>query len=90
MGKTGFLFLGAAVGAAVGIAVNYVFGPPDDALFDERYRSRWDRAVETGDRAADEREAELRRQFAAAKRTRPRDQAKPQDAASGQLPDMGG
>ena len=83
MGKTSFFLIGAAVGAAVGLAVNYVFGPTNDALFDERYRSRWDHALEEGELAADEREAELRRQFASAKRSRPQIQAD----SDRQLPD---
>jgi hypothetical protein len=83
MGRTSFFLIGAVVGAAVGLAIDYVFGPTKDALFDERYRSRWDHALEEGERAADEREAELRRQFTAAKRSRPRSSA--DDAR--QLPD---
>ena len=70
MGKTGFLLVGAAVGAAVGVVFNYVFGPPNDAKFNAAYRSRWDQALEDGERAADEREAEMRRQFAVAKQSR--------------------
>lgn len=88
MGKTGFLLVGAAVGAAVGVVFNYVFGPTDGARYDESYRSRWDKALEDGDRAADEREAEMRRRFEAAKRPRP---AAPNSPATpnndvGQLP----
>ena len=83
MGKSGFFLIGAVVGAAVGVAINYVFGPTKDAIFDERYRSRWDHALEEGERAADERENELRNQFAAAKRSRP----KMQDDDNRQLPD---
>ena len=86
MGKVSFLLIGAAVGAAAGIVINYVFGPPDDAVFDERYRSRWDRALEEGERAGEDREAELRRQFAAAKIARPKSQAD----GSPQLPDASG
>ncbi len=70
MGRTGFLLVGAAVGAAVGIVFNYVFGPTEDAQFNEAYRSRWDKALEDGERAADEREAEMRQGFEAAKRRR--------------------
>lgn len=67
MGKTSNLIIGMALGAAVGIAINYLFGPTLDAQFNAQYRSRWDRALEEGKVAAAEREAELRRQFEVAK-----------------------
>jgi hypothetical protein len=72
MSRAGFFLIGAAVGTAVGIVINYVFGPTDDTEYNAAYRSRWDQAVEDGDRAADEREVEMRRQFSAAKTARPK------------------
>ncbi|MDQ3247899.1 MAG: hypothetical protein M3Q45_01700 [Chloroflexota bacterium] len=67
MGKFSNLIIGAALGATVGVVVNYLFGPANDAPFDATYRSRWDKAIEDGKQAADEREAELRRLFIEAK-----------------------
>jgi gas vesicle protein len=62
--------IGAALGAAVGLVINYLFGPATGAEFNDKFQSRLDKAVEDGERAAQEHEAELRRQFEAAKRAR--------------------
>ncbi len=69
MGKTSNLVIGIAIGAAVGVVINYLFGPTLDAEFNNLYQSRWDRAIEEGKQAAAEREAELRRQLVEAQRT---------------------
>ncbi len=71
MGRTSNFIIGALVGTAVGLAVNYVFGPANQATYDREYRSRLDKALEDGQHAADAREAELRRQFELGKRSRP-------------------
>ncbi len=63
MGKTSNFVIGAVLGTAVGVVINYLFGPARDTQFNAQYRSRWDQALEDGKQAADEREAELRRQF---------------------------
>jgi gas vesicle protein len=68
MGKLSNFLIGAALGAAVGVALNYIFGPAQDTEYNQNYRSRLNKALEEGDRAAQEHEAELRRQFELAKR----------------------
>jgi gas vesicle protein len=68
MGKLGNFLIGAALGAAVGVVINYLFGPAQGSEFNGNYRSRLAKALEEGDRAAEEHEAELRRQFELAKR----------------------
>jgi gas vesicle protein len=70
MGKMVNFLIGAALGAAVGVIINYVFGPSTGSEFNQNYRSRLDKALEEGDRAAQEHEAEMRRQLEAAKRNR--------------------
>ena len=80
MGKTSYLLIGALVGAAAGAVVNYLFGPAQATTFDQGYRSRLDFALEEGERAADAREAELRRHFDDARRARP--QLPPADLSS--------
>jgi hypothetical protein len=60
VGKSAYLLLGAAFGAAVALVVNYFLGPTDAATYDEHYRSRLDFALEEGKRAAAAREAEMR------------------------------
>ena len=62
MGKTSYFIIGAAIGAVVAVAINYLFGPADGTTFDANYRSRLDFARDEGQRAALAREAELRRQ----------------------------
>jgi gas vesicle protein len=68
MGKFSNFLVGAVLGAAVGLIVNYLFGPANDTEFNQNYRSRLDKALEEGQRAADEHEAELRRQLGEAKK----------------------
>lgn len=63
MGKSGYLLIGAALGAAVAYTINYFFGPTDAATYDQNYRSRLDYALEEGRRAAAERELEMRTQL---------------------------
>ncbi len=70
MGKLSNFLIGAAVGAAAALVVSYIFGPSNDTTYDEHYQSRLDKALADGKRAADEREAELRRQFEEGKRRR--------------------
>ncbi len=67
MGKIGYWALGALIGVAAGLVVDYLLGPASDTAFDETYRTRLDRALEEGEMAADAREAELRQQFLQAK-----------------------
>jgi gas vesicle protein len=71
MGKLANFLLGAALGAGVGVVFNYLFGPAQGTEFTQNYRSRWSKALDDGQQAADEREAELRRQFAEAKQPKP-------------------
>lgn len=68
MGKLSNFVIGIALGAAVGVVINYLFGPATGTEFNQNYRSRFDQALAEGDRAAEEHEAELRRQLAAAKK----------------------
>lgn len=58
---------GAVVGVVVAAATTYLFGPAHETHFDQRYQSRWDRALAEGHQAALEHEAALRRQLAIAK-----------------------
>jgi hypothetical protein len=57
------LAIGALIGAATGAVASYIFGPAQNTTFDENYHSRVDWALEEGERAAAEREAELRLHF---------------------------
>jgi gas vesicle protein len=70
MNKAGNFVFGAIIGAALGLLAGYVFAPAQDADFERNYRSRLDEALEEGRKASVQREAELRRQFAAAKQPR--------------------
>ena len=67
MNKKFALVIGAAAGAAVGLAMNYLFGAATATTFDERYQSRWDQALADGRAAAAAHEVEMRRRFEAAK-----------------------
>jgi hypothetical protein len=67
MSKTLYLLMGAALGAAVGWVYDYLSSPAEATKFDGTYRSRLDWALEEGEKAADLREQELRREFEAAK-----------------------
>jgi gas vesicle protein len=68
MGKVANFLIGVGFGVAVGVVMNYIFGPAQGSEFTENYRSRLDKALADGEQAAQEHEAELRRQFEAAKR----------------------
>lgn len=63
MSRGTYLLIGAAIGGAVAIALNYFFGPAPDTTYDANYRSRLDFALDEGRRAAADRENELRRQM---------------------------
>ena len=63
VGKSGYLLIGAAVGAAVAFTINYFLGPTAATTYDENYRSRLDYALEEGRRAAAAREIEMRTQL---------------------------
>ncbi|MCE7983589.1 MAG: hypothetical protein DYG89_20645 [Caldilinea sp. CFX5] len=63
--------LGATVGVLTATVVTYLFGPARNTTFDQHYRSRWDQALADGRQAADEHEAALRQQLAAAKQSTP-------------------
>lgn len=71
MGRVSNFIIGAALGAAVGLVINYLFGPATGVEFNQEYRSRLDKALEEGEQAAQEHEAEVRRQFELAKRKKP-------------------
>jgi hypothetical protein len=60
VGKSGWWLIGAALGAAAAVALNYFLGPTEAATYDENYRSRLDYALDEGRRAAATRELELR------------------------------
>ena len=60
MGKSGYLLIGAAVGAAIAFTINYFLGPTAATTYDENYRSRLDFALDEGKRAAAARETQLR------------------------------
>ena len=85
MGKSGYLLIGALVGAAAGVVVNYLFGPAQGTTFDKNYQSRLDAAIAEGERAADLRELELRQRFEQGKLPRPK---LPETPASS-VPDAG-
>ncbi|MBX3014322.1 MAG: hypothetical protein KF832_22560 [Caldilineaceae bacterium] len=67
MGRVTSFVVGAVVGVVAAAATTYLLGPARATDFDQRYRSRWDFALEEGQQAAAEHEALLRRQLAAAK-----------------------
>ena len=60
VGKSGYLLIGAMVGAAVAFTINYFLGPTEATTYDENYRSRLDFALDEGKRAAAARETQLR------------------------------
>lgn len=60
VGKSGYLLIGAMVGAAVAFTINYFLGPTEATTYDENYRSRLDYALDEGKRAAAARETQLR------------------------------
>lgn len=63
MSKGSFLLLGAAIGAGIAVALNYFLGPAPGTTYDANYRSRLDFALDEGQRAAREREDQLRQQI---------------------------
>lgn len=67
MGKTSSAIIGAAIGAVASYVVYYLLGPANNTTFDKNYQSRLDQALEEGKLAAQEHEAELRRQLSQAK-----------------------
>jgi gas vesicle protein len=71
MGRVISFVIGAAIGVTIASVATYLFGPARDTYFDQRYRSRWDRALEEGRQAAAEHEIALRRQLASAKQPGP-------------------
>lgn len=64
------LLAGTAVGALIGMTVSYLFGAASGTTYDERYRSRWDQALEDGRQAATAHELVLRQQLEAAKQSK--------------------
>lgn len=69
MGRLLSFLLGATVGVLAATVITYLFGPARNTTFDQHYRSRWDQALADGKQAADEHEAALRQQLAAAKQS---------------------
>lgn len=63
MSRGTFLIIGAAIGAAAAMALNYFLGPAPETTYDAGYRSRLDFALDEGRRAAAERDKELRLQI---------------------------
>ena len=68
MGKSENLLIGLLLGAAVGAAAAYIFGPARTTTFDANYLSRWDRALAEGKEAEMKRKAALEEKLAEAKR----------------------
>jgi hypothetical protein len=71
MNKWGYLAIAGIVGAAAGAVYNYLFAPAPETTFDDTYQSRLDWALAEGEKAAAQREIELRAEFEAAKYTPP-------------------
>jgi hypothetical protein len=71
MGRVLSFLFGATLGVVAATVITYLFGPAHNTTFDQHYRSRWDQALADGRQAADEHEAVLRQQLAAAKQPRP-------------------
>lgn len=68
MGKAENLVVGLLIGAAVGVAVAYIFGPSRGTTFDANYQSRWGRALAEGKEAEVARKSALEQELAEAKR----------------------
>jgi len=68
VGKAESLAVGLLIGAAMGAAAAYVFGPSCRTTFDAGYQSRWDRALAEGKEAEAARKEALERELAEAKR----------------------
>jgi hypothetical protein len=58
-----YLLIGTAIGVGIALALNYFLGPAPGTTYDANYRSRLDFALDEGQRAAREREDELRQQI---------------------------
>lgn len=71
MNRWGYFAIAGIVGAAAGAIYNYLFAPAPETTFDASYQSRLDWALAEGEKAAAQRELELRAEFEAAKRTPP-------------------
>jgi hypothetical protein len=71
MNKWMAIAISTAVGAGVSLVYNYLFAPAPETKFDGSYQSRLDWALTEGERAAAQRELELRAEFEAAKHPRP-------------------
>ena len=71
MNKWGYIAIIGAVGAAASAVYNYLFGPAPETKFDGTYQSRLDWALSEGEKAAAQRELELRAEFEAAASSRP-------------------
>ena len=69
MSRGSFLLLGAVIGAGIAVALNYFLGPAPGTTYDANYRSRLDFALDEGQRAAREREDELRQQITQMRRS---------------------
>ena len=68
VGKAENLVVGLLIGAALGAAAAYIFGPSRGTTFDANYHSRWDRALAEGKEAEVARKAALEQELAEAKR----------------------
>jgi len=68
LGKSENFVIGLILGAAVGAAVAYVFGPSRATTFDAKYQSRWDRALAEGKEAESKKKAELEAELEETKR----------------------
>lgn len=69
MNKWGYVAIAGIVGAAASAIYNYLFAPAPETRFDGSYQSRLDWAVAEGEKAAAQREVELRAEFEAAKQS---------------------
>lgn len=83
MNKWGIIAVVGIVGAAAGAVYNYLFAPAPETKFDGSYQSRIDWALAEGEKAAAQRELELRAEFEASKQshnslpTQPKDMTSP-------------
>ena len=68
MGKTGNFIVGTLMGVALGALVGYLLGPAQNSRFDATYQSRLDRALDEGRKAEEARAAQMRLEFAQAKK----------------------
>jgi hypothetical protein len=71
MNRWGYVAVAGIIGAAAGAVYNYLFAPASETAFDDSYQSRLDWALAEGDKAAAQRELQLRSEFEAAKRSHP-------------------